>query len=125
MAQHLANSEAVAKEFNTRLVSEFESELEKAMHAQLNHLPHTQQAMSAESTLPPHDIMEQWLGKYCGLSLYLRETTPHVFQDFSRVYMACESQCFRTELQRVFGVATQQVARSEGIARQGLSLIHI
>lgn len=119
MAQHLANSEAVAKEFNTRLVSEFESELEKAMHAQLNHLPHTQQAMSAESTLPPHDIMEQWLGKYCGLSLYLRETTPHVFQDFSRVYMACESQCFRTELQRVFGVATQQVARSEGIARQG------
>ena len=71
MAQHLANSETVAKEFNTRLVSEFESELEKAMHAQLNHLPHTQQAMSAESTLPPHDIMEQWLGKYCGLSLYL------------------------------------------------------
>ena len=112
MAEHLAQSEAAAREFNARLVTEFQSELERAMHAQLNDLQHSQLAMASEPTLPPHDVMEQWLGKYCGLALYLRETTPDLFDKFSHMYMAFEAQCYRTELQRVFGAAAKHAGRT-------------
>lgn len=112
MAEHLAQSEAAAREFNVRLLTEFQSELERAMHAQLNDLQHSQQSMASEPTLPPHDVMEQWLGKYCGLALYLRETTPDVFDKFSHMYMAFEAQCYRTELQRVFAAASKHAVRT-------------
>ncbi|WFD18131.1 hypothetical protein MCAP1_000343 [Malassezia caprae] len=107
MAQHLAQAEALAREFNTRVVSEFEAVLSDAVRAQLQDPALIQQA-SREASLPSHERMEQSLGKLCGLCLYLKETTPDLFEQLTQTYLRGAAHCYGTEMQRAFQAAAQQ-----------------
>lgn len=108
MAQHLAQAEALAREFNTRVVSEFEAVLSEAVQTQLQD-PALMQQASRDATLPSHERMEQSLGKLCGLCMYVKETTPDLFEQLRQTYVRSAAHCYGTEMQRVFQAASQQL----------------
>ncbi|WFD21743.1 hypothetical protein MEQU1_000398 [Malassezia equina] len=108
MAQYLAQAEALAREFNTRVVSEFEAVLSEAVQTQLEDPVLIQQA-SRDATLPSHERMEQSLGKLCGLCMYVKETTPDLFEQLRQTYVRSAAHCYGTEMQRAFQAASQQL----------------
>lgn len=111
MAQHLAQAEAVAREFNARVVSEFEAVLGEAIRMQLQDPALVQPAMH-DAALPSHERMEQTLGKLCGLCMYLKETTPDLFEQLKQTYLRTAAHCYGTEMQRAFQAALQQLGAS-------------
>ncbi|WFD25448.1 hypothetical protein MNAN1_000408 [Malassezia nana] len=107
MAQHLAQAEAVARELNARIVSEFQTVLAGALQTQLQDPALLEQATRADASLPSHAHIEQALGRLCGLCMYLKETTPELFEQVTQMYLRGAAHCYATEMQRVFHSASQ------------------
>lgn len=113
LAARLQQSQAVAEQFNARLVQELSDAFRNAAQAQLSDVGAIRQATSATATLPAHDTLEQALGPYCGLSLYLKETTPALFAQLSQTYLASAAYVYRSELQHVLAAWAPSVFRDE------------
>ncbi|KAL4400181.1 phosphatidylinositol-4,5-bisphosphate binding protein [Malassezia pachydermatis] len=114
MDQHLAQSQAVAADFNARCIQSFGAVLERAVATQLSDAQATRQSSGAEATMPRHDLLEKALDPYCGLALYLKETTPDLFEKFTDAYLSSAAHCYRVELQRVLQGTTTQLASRTG-----------
>ncbi|WFD29450.1 hypothetical protein MSPP1_000459 [Malassezia sp. CBS 17886] len=115
LSERLAQYEVIADRFGAKLVHGIVAVVERAAGAQQSDAGNVRQSTSLHATFPPHSALEQHLGLYCGLMLYLREVSPACFAQIAAAYMAAVARCYHTELQRVFGAWRAQVgAEDEG-----------
>lgn len=62
--------------------------------------------------LRDHSPMEDFLGRYCGLLLYMKEIDDKCFARLSAAYFASASELYKTEMQRIFAVYKGQVRKA-------------
>ncbi|SPO39858.1 related to Exocyst complex component Sec3 [Pseudozyma flocculosa] len=63
-------------------------------------------------TLRDHASMEDALGRYCGILLYMKEVSPQNFSRVSASYFASASECYKTEMQKLFAVYKSQIKQA-------------
>lgn len=109
MASRLQQYETLADRFSTRLVRGVADVLEREVKATLADPNKVRQTSAPNATLPPHERLEQSAGRYCGLMLYMKETTPGLFDQLASLYLRSAAYLYQMELQRVLAAWRQQL----------------
>ncbi|WFD42279.1 hypothetical protein MPSI1_000920 [Malassezia psittaci] len=128
MVERLRQYETIANQFCSRMVGGAAKEFEREVRETLADSVELQQTSAPNATIPPHTRLEQTAGKYCGLMLFMRETSSRFFEQLSNVYLQSAAALYQTELQRVFQAWRQQLSdnkieqdRGSLIERSGVS----
>lgn len=111
-AERLADHEAISSRFCKRVLDY----LNVTFHAETQRLladPSRQMALQPpHPSLRDHAPMEEVLGQYCGLLLYMREVSSATFSRVSAAYFASASECYRTEMQQLFSAYRKQLRKA-------------
>lgn len=120
MASRLRQYETLADRFSTRVVRGVADVLEREVKATLADPNEVRQLSAPNATLPPHERLEQAAGRYCGLMLYMKETTPGLFEQLSALYLRSAAYLYQVELQRVLAAWRHQLLADDAQrARRG------
>ncbi|ETS61045.1 hypothetical protein PaG_04983 [Moesziomyces aphidis] len=111
-AERLADHEAISSRFCKRILDylnvTFSAESQRLLSD-----PNRQKALQPpHPTLPDHAPMEEALGQYCGLLLYMKEVSSATFSRVSASYFASASECYRTEMQQLFVAYRKQLRKA-------------
>lgn len=124
MTERLQQYESIANRFSSRLLQGVAGVFETEGNALLSDANALRQTSAPNATLPTHAGMEQAAGKYCGLMLYMKETSPALFEQLAAAYLRIAAHCYQVELQRVFGAWRQQLGDSARLKKGGLQREH-
>ncbi|WFD02584.1 hypothetical protein MOBT1_001264 [Malassezia obtusa] len=117
MTERLHHYETIADQFSSRLVRGIADVFEREAKATLSDPNELRQTSAPNATLPPHERLEQAVGKYCGLMLYMKETSPALFEQLSGMYLRSAAHVYHVELQRVFSAWRQQLLSDDAMQR--------
>lgn len=111
-AERLADHEAISSRFCKRVLDylnvTFNTETQRLLAD-----PQRQQALQPpHPSLPDHEPMEEVLGQYCGLLLYMKEVSSATFSRVSAAYFASASEGYRTEMQQLFNAYRRQLRKA-------------
>ncbi len=111
-AERLADNEAISSRFCKRVLEylniTFNAEIQRLVSD-----PSRQKALQPpHPTLPDHAPMEEVLGQYCGLLLYMKEVSSATFSRVSASYFASASEGYRTEMQQLFSAYRRQLRKA-------------
>ncbi|KAJ9477604.1 Exocyst complex component SEC3 [Pseudozyma hubeiensis] len=111
-AERLADHEAISARFCKRVLDylnvTFSAETQRLLSD-----PSRQKALQPpHPSLPDHASMEEVLGQYCGLLLYMKEVSSATFSRVSAAYFASASECYRTEMQQLFAAYRRQLRKA-------------
>lgn len=111
-AERLAEHEAISSRFCKRVLDylnvTFNAETQRLLSD-----PARQKALQPpHPSLPDHAPMEEVLGQYCGVLLYMKEVSPATFSRVSAAYFASASECYRTEMQQLFAAYRRQLRKA-------------
>ncbi|SPO21773.1 related to Exocyst complex component Sec3 [Ustilago trichophora] len=111
-AERLADHEAISSRFCKRVLDylnvTFNAEAQRLLSD-----PARQKALQPpHPSLPDHAPMEEALGQYCGLLLYMKEVSSATFSRVSAAYFASASECYRTEMQQLFVAYRKQLRKA-------------
>lgn len=111
-AERLADHEAISTRFCKRVL-DYLNVTFSALTQRLLSDPSRQKALQPpHPSLPDHAPMEDVLGQYCGLLLYMKEVSSATFSRVSAAYFASASECYRTEMQQLFSVYRRQLRKA-------------
>ncbi|KAN0060684.1 hypothetical protein ACQY0O_007342 [Thecaphora frezii] len=107
--ERLAEHESVSSRFCKRVMDYLNVTFNVEIQRLLND-PVRQQALAPPlPSLPDHASMEDALGRYCGILLYMKEVSPQNFSRVSASYFASASECYKAEMQKLFAVYKSQI----------------
>lgn len=111
-AERLAEYEAISSRFCKRVLDylnvTFNAETQRLLSD-----PQRQKALQPpHPTLPDHASMEELLGQYCGLLLYMKEVSGATFSRVSAAYFASASECYRSEMVQLFTTYRKQLRKA-------------
>lgn len=108
-AERLAEHENISTRFCKR-VMDYLTVTFNVETQRLSSDPARQKALQPpQPTLLDHEPMEDVLGQYCGLLLYMKEVSPPNFSRVSAAYFASSSECYKVEIQKLFASYQSQL----------------
>nr|CDI52043.1 related to Exocyst complex component Sec3 [Melanopsichium pennsylvanicum 4] len=111
-AERLADHEAISSRFCKRVLDYLNVTFNAETQRLLSN-PSRQKALQPpHPSLPDHASVEEVLGQYCGLLLYMKEVSSATFSRVSAAYFASASECYRTEMQQLFSAYKKQLRKA-------------
>ncbi|PWN50662.1 hypothetical protein IE53DRAFT_362197 [Violaceomyces palustris] len=107
LAEHEAYSTRFCKRVLDYLTVTFSVEAQKL----LNDPSRSASLSPPVPVLKDHSPMEEVLGRYCGLLLYMKEASPQHFARLSAAYFASASEAYKAEMSKLFSIWKNQVRK--------------
>lgn len=111
-AERLADREAISSRFCKRVLDYLNVTFNVEAQRLLSDPVRQKALQPPHPSLPDHASMEEVLGQYCGLLLYMKEVSSATFSRLSAAYFASASDCYRSEMQQLFSVYRRQLRKA-------------
>ncbi|CBQ70510.1 related to Exocyst complex component Sec3 [Sporisorium reilianum SRZ2] len=108
-AERLADHEAISSRFCKRVLDYLNVTFNVETQRLLSNPARQKALQPPHPSLPDHASMEEVLGQYCGLLLYMKEVSSATFSRVSAAYFASASECYRSEMQQLFAAYRKQL----------------
>lgn len=110
--ERLAEHEATSARFCKRVLDYLNVTFNVETQRLLSDPARTRALAPPNPSLEDHGSMEMVLGRYCGLLLYMKEVSPQNFSRVSAAYFATVSDCYKTEMQKLFAIFRGQIKQA-------------
>ena len=107
--ERLQQYASIGDRFSLRLMQGIVALLDRETSALLADPQRAQANSGQRAVVLDHAQLEEVLGRYCGLMLYMKETSPELFTQLGNSYFASMSKCYGAEMHRVFGAWRAQI----------------
>ncbi|PWZ03105.1 hypothetical protein BCV70DRAFT_197338 [Testicularia cyperi] len=111
-AERLAEHESISNRFCKRVMDYLNVTFNVEGQRLLSDPARQQALQPPHPTLLDHSPMEDVLGQYCGLLLYMKEVSAANFSRVSASYFASASECYKSEIQKIFAVYRSQLKKA-------------
>ncbi|TKY85075.1 hypothetical protein EX895_006155 [Sporisorium graminicola] len=111
-AERLADHEAISSRFCKRVLDYLNVTFNVETQRLLSDPVRQKALQPPHPSLPDHASMEEVLGQYCGLLLYMKEVSSATFSRVSAAYFASASECYRAEMQQLFAAYRKQLRKA-------------
>uniref|UniRef100_V5EVM1 Exocyst complex component Sec3 PIP2-binding N-terminal domain-containing protein n=1 Tax=Kalmanozyma brasiliensis (strain GHG001) TaxID=1365824 RepID=V5EVM1_KALBG len=111
-AEKLAEYEAISSRFCKRVLEYLNITFNVETQRLLSDPARQKALQPPHPSLPDHASMEEVLGQYCGLLLYMKEVSAQTFSRVSAAYFTSVSECYRNEMQQLSVAYRRQLRKA-------------